>query len=132
MRNTPDNLGEVSGEKLFSDAVTANGFVFTTGQMPLDDNWNLISEDFDLQAAFVFDRLNELLEHAGTSVKNLVKVTIYLSNIDDVPLLASHRQKFLGDARPASVIVQVGRFGVTGMRLEAAVIATSGLSNESS
>jgi 2-iminobutanoate/2-iminopropanoate deaminase len=117
------NSNPATDSQLYSDAVIANGFVFTTGQMPLDSKWNLISDDFDEQARYVFEKLSALLEQAGTNTDALVKVTIYLADIEDVARLQTHRRLFLGNSRPASVIVQVGKFGVEGMKVEAEAIA---------
>jgi 2-iminobutanoate/2-iminopropanoate deaminase len=118
------NLAEPSESQLYSDAVVANGFVYTTGQMPLDEDWNLVSEDIAEQANLVFQRLGALLEKCGSSPADIVRLTVYLANIDDVAELAAARREFLGDARPASVMVEVAKFGTPGMRLEAEAIAT--------
>ncbi|MEX0158723.1 MULTISPECIES: RidA family protein [unclassified Microbacterium] len=109
--------------QLYSDAVTANGVVYTTGQMPVDDEWNLLSDDFEVQARFVFERLRRVLDAAGSSPGHILRLTIFLTDIDDVASLSDLRREFLGDNRPASVIVQVPRFGTPGMRIEAEAVA---------
>ncbi|MFC5337100.1 RidA family protein [Leucobacter denitrificans] len=109
--------------QLYSDAVVAGGLMYTTGQMPLDEDWNLISESFEEQASYVFAQLEKVLEAGGSGVDQIIRLTIYLADIDDTSRLAPLRRAFLGDARPASVIVQVGAFGTPGMRLEVEAIA---------
>ncbi len=123
MTRTEINQDAPSNSQLFSDAVVSNGLVFTTGQVPLDSEWNLVSENLVEQAQYVFARLERLLRTAGSSPADVVRLTVYLTDIDDVAALAPLRREFLGDARPASVMVQVPRFGTPGMRIEAEAVA---------
>ena len=123
MNPTNVNVTAPGESQLYSDAVVANGFVFTTGQMPLDDEWNLISEDLAEQARYVFKRLANLLKLCGSSPSDIVRLTVYLASIDDVAGIAGPRREFLDDARPASVMVEVSGFSTPGMRLEAEAVA---------
>lgn len=109
--------------QLYSDAVAAGGFVYTTGQMPLLPDGAVVSEDFETQARHAFASLGAVLEAAGSSAAQIVRLTVYLADINDVGALAPVRRDFLGDSRPASVIVQVGAFGTPGMRLEVEAVA---------
>ncbi|MGO4680229.1 RidA family protein [Microbacterium sp. 2MCAF23] len=120
------NIDAPTDLQLYSDAVVSNGLVFTTGQMPLDADWNLVSTDVAEQARYVFGRLVRLLAASGSSPREIIRLTVYLADIDDVAALAPARREFLGDARPASVMVEVSRFGTPGMRLEVEAIARVG------
>ncbi|WP_309130504.1 RidA family protein [Brevibacterium sp.] len=125
MTRTNVNLTKPSGTQLYSDAVVVNGLVHTTGQMPIDDNGNLVSEDLVEQVQFVFDRLKRLLEACDSSPSKIVRLTVYLTDITSVGRLTDLRREFLGESRPASVMVEVRRFGVPGMQVEVEAVATT-------
>jgi enamine deaminase RidA (YjgF/YER057c/UK114 family) len=53
----------------------------------------------------------------------VVKVTVFLTNIDDRPAINPVRQEFFGEARPASTLVEVSRLAVPGAMLEVEAVA---------
>jgi len=65
-----------------------------------------------------------VLGAAGGGAADVVKVTVYLLDIDDRPLINPVRQAFFGSARPASTLVEVSRLAVPGARLEVEAIAS--------
>lgn len=68
----------------YSQAVEANGFVFVSGQIPIDPlSGNLISGDIKEQTQQVLKNVSAILEAAGLSFKNIVKTTCMLKNMDD-------------------------------------------------
>ncbi len=64
-----------------------------------------------------------MLSGAGAAPSDVVKVTVYLLDIDDRPLINPVRQAFFGSARPASTLVEVSRLAVPGARLEVEAVA---------
>ena len=60
---------------------------------------------------------------AGAQPADVVKVTLYLLDVDDRPLINPVRQEFFGSARPASTLVEVSRLAVPGARLEVEAVA---------
>src|SRR5437868_5880813 len=68
----------------YSQAVVAGGFVFCAGQIPLDPaTGQLVAGDVQAQTARVMDNLKAVLEAAGSSFEQAVKVTIYLADLAD-------------------------------------------------
>ena len=75
-------------------------------------------DDVVAQARQVFAIMERVLAAAGATPADVVKVTVYLLDIDDRPLINPVRQEFFGSTRPASTLVEVSRLAVPGARLE--------------
>src|SRR5215471_6222829 len=68
----------------YSQGVVANGFLFTAGVTPRDPaTGKPVPGDITVQATRVFDNLEAVLKGAGCSFKDVVKVTVYMTNLDD-------------------------------------------------
>jgi 2-iminobutanoate/2-iminopropanoate deaminase len=66
-----------------------------------------IPADFEEQATLAWSNVCDVLAKGGFEVSGLVKITQYLTSADDIPTHAKVRARFLGDARPASMLVVV-------------------------
>ena len=64
-----------------------------------------------------------MLERAGMSVADLVKVTQYLTRAEDIPAYAKVRTRFLGDARPASMLLVIPQLVRPDFRVEVEIVA---------
>lgn len=106
-----------------ADAVRAGAYVFVAGILPVDSEGELVGGDAVEQARFVLDELGRILEAAGCSPADVVKVTVYLIDVDDRPRINPLRQVFFGDTRPASTLVEVSGLAVPGARVEIDAIA---------
>lgn len=94
----------------YSQAVVSGGFVFCSGQIPLDKDGNLVEGDVEVQAKQVMQNLKEVLLDAGSDLEKAVKVTVYLSDMADFPKLNEvYAQYFVGTVKPARATVQVAR-----------------------
>lgn len=110
----------------YTDAVVFEDLVFVSGCAPVDRDLNLVGgDDVVAQARQVFDNMKLVLEAAGASFKNILKVTVYLTNIDDRLLVNPVRQEVFGDARPASTLVEVSRLAIPGMKIEVEAVAAA-------
>jgi 2-iminobutanoate/2-iminopropanoate deaminase len=107
----------------YADAVFADQLLFISGVVPVDQSGALIAGDVVAQAEQVFALIGRVLSAAGGEAADVVKVTVYLLDIDDRPLINPVRQAFFGAARPASTLVEVSRLAVPGARLEVEAIA---------
>lgn len=108
----------------YSQAIKANGFVFTAGVIPLDpESMHVVEGGIEEQAAQVMKSLVALLEDAGSSIELAVKTTCFLANLDDFPrfneIYASH---FTGAGHPARSTVQVAKLPM-GVLIEVECIA---------
>lgn len=111
----------------YTDAVLAGELLFISGVVPVDQDGALVPGDVVAQAEQVFALIGRILSAAGGRPADVVKVTVYLLDIDDRPAINPVRQAFFGAARPASTLVEVSRLAVPGARLE--VEATALLSH---
>ena len=67
----------------YSQAIKTNGFVFVSGQIPIDPKTGNIVDGIEAQARQVFANASAILEAAGTSLANAVKITVYLKALSD-------------------------------------------------
>ncbi|MGN6186702.1 MAG: RidA family protein [Thermoanaerobaculia bacterium] len=92
----------------YSQAVKANGFVFTSGQIALDPaTGNLVDISFDEQVHRVFRNLGAVLKEAGSDFSNVVKATVYLTDMANFPALNTIYAQYFGDHKPARTTVAV-------------------------
>jgi 2-iminobutanoate/2-iminopropanoate deaminase len=116
--------GQAEPVSHYTDAVRAGELVFVSGIVPVDGNGNLVGgDDPAAQARQVFRNMADVLAAAGARPQDVVKVTVFLTNIDDRPLVNPARQEFFGEARPASTLVEVSRLVVPGARIEVEAVA---------
>jgi 2-iminobutanoate/2-iminopropanoate deaminase len=91
----------------YSQAVIANGFVFTAGQIALDPlTGQVVAGDVVAQTEQVLANLAAVLEAAGTSWASVVRTTVYLHDMTDFPAVNQVYARVLGAARPARSTVQ--------------------------
>jgi 2-iminobutanoate/2-iminopropanoate deaminase len=109
----------------YSQAVVESGFLFSSGQVPLDpETGKLVSGGIEAAAERVFDNLEAVLREAGLGFQDVVKTTVYLTRAEDfAPLNAVYARRF-GEHRPARSTVIVAALPA-GATLEIDLIARS-------
>jgi len=107
----------------YAHAVLAGDTLYLSGIVPVDESGNVVGEDVIAQARQVFEIMGRVLDAAGASPADVLKVTVYLLDVDDRPLINPVRQEFFGATRPASTLVEVSRLAVEGARLEIEAVA---------
>jgi enamine deaminase RidA (YjgF/YER057c/UK114 family) len=109
MTNVIRDIGVARQIGAYSDSVevSANSrWLFTAGTPGLALDGSL-PHDITGQAELAWTHIVSILEKADMSVKDLVKVTHYLLRAEDIPAYVKVRSRFLGDARPASMLLLV-------------------------
>jgi 2-iminobutanoate/2-iminopropanoate deaminase len=92
----------------YSQAIIANGFVYTAGQIALDPaSGQVVAGGVAEQTEQVLKNLTAVLEAAGTSWKNVVKTTVFLKDMRDFPNVNEVYARMVGEARPARSTVAV-------------------------
>jgi 2-iminobutanoate/2-iminopropanoate deaminase len=92
----------------YSQAVIANGFLFTAGQIALDPvTMQVVEGDVVTQTERVFENLGAVLAAAGATWADVVKSTVFLTDMRDFPRMNEVYARVVGDARPARSTVQV-------------------------
>ena len=94
----------------YSQAVEAGGFVFVSGQIPLDpSSGNLVQGDVREQTRRVMENAGAILGAAGCTMADVVKVTIYLKNMNDFTAVNDVYGGFFSSDPPARATVEVAR-----------------------
>jgi 2-iminobutanoate/2-iminopropanoate deaminase len=94
----------------YSQAVEANGFVFVSGQIPLDPKTgSLVAGDIREQAKRVMENGKAVLAAAGCGMNSVVKTTIYLKNIGDFAAVNEVYGSYFTSDPPARATVEVSR-----------------------
>jgi 2-iminobutanoate/2-iminopropanoate deaminase len=107
----------------YSQAITAGGWVFCSGQIPLDpETGQLVGGGIEQQTRQVLDNLGEVLAAAGSSWDEVVKTTIYLADLDDFQQVNAVYAERFGAAPPARATVEVSRLP-KGARVEIDAVA---------
>jgi 2-iminobutanoate/2-iminopropanoate deaminase len=92
----------------YSQAVVANGLLFTAGQIALDPvSTQVVEGDVVAQTEQVLHNLGAVLASAGASWADVVKTTVFLTDMRDFPRMNEVYARAMGDARPARSTVQV-------------------------
>ena len=117
-KNAPAAIGP------YSQAVRANGLVFTAGVIPLDpETKQIVGSEIREQADRVLKSLVALLEDAGSSIELAVKTTCFLADLDDFPVFNEvYASYFVGSGHPARSTVQVAKLPM-GVLVEVECIA---------
>ncbi|HET7136874.1 MAG TPA: RidA family protein [Gaiellaceae bacterium] len=103
----------------YTDAVRAGDLLFVSGCVPVDADGNLVGgDDVVAQARHVFANVGAVLAAAGASFADVVKVTVFLLDVDDRTAVNEVRKEVFGETRPASTLVEVSRLAVPGARIE--------------
>ncbi len=85
----------------YSQAMIVNGMVFTSGQIALTPEGEMLTGDVKVQCAQVLSNLTAVLEAAGSSLDKVVKTTIFLDNMDDFSAVNELYARAFGDHKPA-------------------------------
>ncbi len=92
----------------YSQAVKHQGMLYTSGQIGLDSqSGNMVADDVASQAKQVVANLTAVIEAAGGQLNQIIKVTIFLENMDDFPVVNQIYADWLGEHRPARSTVAV-------------------------
>lgn len=114
----------------YSQAVAAGGFVFTSGQIPLDPaTGEFVPGGIGEQTRQVFLNLSAVLAAAGTGLERVVKTTVYLADMGDFAAMNEVYQGFFEEEPPARSTVQAAGLP-RGARVEIDVIALAGKEEE--
>ncbi|HEX3948407.1 MAG TPA: RidA family protein [Steroidobacteraceae bacterium] len=124
VRTNPSGMAAPGGH--YSHAVTANGFVFVSGQLPIArDGSKLAEASFEQQAQQVLDNVAAALAGAGSSVGRLVQVRVYVTDIAAWPAFNTIYAKWIGSARPARAVVPLPQLHY-GFKIEIEAVALAG------
>lgn len=91
----------------YSQAIKLNNLIFTSGQIPLTPSGELVDRDIKRQTRQVLTNLQHVLEEAGSSLNDVIKVTIFLEDMNDFGVVNVIYAEYFGDHKPARSTVAV-------------------------
>jgi 2-iminobutanoate/2-iminopropanoate deaminase len=108
----------------YTDAVRFGNLLFISGIAPHDADGRIVAEgDVVGQTEFVLHTMGQILERAGAGFADVLKVTVYLTDIADRTRINPVRQRYFGNAKPASTLVEVSKLALPGMLVEIEAVA---------
>ncbi len=111
----------------YSQVVEANGFVFVSGQMPLDSSGKLVEGDIAVQTEQVMKNLSAIVKAAGSSMERVVKVNVYLKDLKEFAEMNKVYARSFPSQPPARATVEIARLAFD-VKVEIDLIALAGQS----
>ncbi len=110
----------------YSQAVKFSNIIYLSGQIPLDpENNEIVSGGIEIQTERVLLNIKLILAAAGSCLDNVLKTTIYLSDMDDFVIVNKVYEKYFGDNSPARSTIEAARLP-KGAKIEIDVVAFAG------
>lgn len=98
--------------------------IFTTGEIAMDKDGNPVApDDIEKQTIYVFESLQTILKEAGSSLDDVVKAIIYVTNIEDFTKISPIRNRYFANSKPVSTLVEINKTVKDGCNIEIEVIA---------
>ncbi len=117
----PDGAAALSH---YTDAVRFGDLLFISGIVALDGQNQVVAPgDVVGQAEYIFATISRLLAQAGGSFADVLRVTVYLMDVQDRTRINPVRQKFFGTTRPASTLIGVKELALPELLIEVEAIA---------
>jgi 2-iminobutanoate/2-iminopropanoate deaminase len=112
-----DGLGEPISH--YTDAVRFGDVLYVSGVAPTDENQRVVGgDDVAAQARQIFVNLEKILKTAGAGFEDVLKVTVYMTDVEERRLINPVRQEYFGKTRPASTLIGVTSLAIPGMKVE--------------
>ena len=108
----------------YTDAVRFGDLLFVSGIAPFDSTGEVVGEgDVVAQTRQVLQNLLDALRTVGADMSDVLKVTVFLIDINDRQAINPVRQEFFGDARPASTLIEISALADPKMLVEIEAVA---------
>ena len=108
----------------YTDAVRFGDLLFISGLAPVDEDTKLVGgDDVAAQTRQVLENMDRILGAAGASFADVLRVTVYLTDVNDRQAVNEVRKEFFGHTRPASTLIGVSELVVPGMKIEIEAVA---------
>ena len=108
----------------YTDAVRFGDLLFVSGIAPFDSDGDVVGKgDVVAQTRVVLQNILDILRTVGADMGDVLKVTVFLTDINDRSAINPVRQEFFGDARPASTLIEVSALADPEMLVEIEAVA---------
>jgi len=102
-KNAPKAIGP------YSQAKVVNNFIFTSGQIALKIDGSMVSNNFELECIQVLDNLKEILKSSGSDMSNIIKLTVYLTDLSKFEILNNVFKHYFSENLPARSTIEVSK-----------------------
>lgn len=102
-KNAPAAIGP------YNQGIVANGFLFTSGQLPINPITGELPQGIELQTKQVMDNLKSIVEAAGTTMEQVVKCTVYIQNMSDFAAMNQIYATYFPVNPPARACVEIAK-----------------------
>lgn len=109
--------------KTYTHAVKAGNTIYVSGQVGCDVDGNVVPGGFQAQAKRAFENLRLVLEECGASMRDIVKVNTYLTDMSNLPQLTALRSRYFSELPPASTLLQVPALALPDLLIEVEAVA---------
>jgi 2-iminobutanoate/2-iminopropanoate deaminase len=106
----------------YSQAIVANGWIYTSGQIPTGPDGKIVGTDIETQTEQVVKNLKAVLAAGGAGLDDVVKATVFLKNLGDFARFNAVYAKHFGSHKPARSTAEVSRLALDSL-VEIEVIA---------
>lgn len=93
----------------YNQGIVANGFLFTSGQLPIHPITGEVPSSIEEQTVQVLDNLKAIIEAAGTTMDNVVKCTVYIQNMSDFAVINQIYSTYFPNNPPARACVEISK-----------------------
>jgi 2-iminobutanoate/2-iminopropanoate deaminase len=102
----------------YTDAVRFGDTLYISGVPPLDEAGKVVKGDAAAQTEQIFKNMKKMLAAVGADFSDVLKVTVYMTNVKDRTSINPVRQKYFGGAKLASTLIGVKELAIPGMMVE--------------
>lgn len=107
----------------YSQGIISSGLIFTSGQLPIDPSTGELITDIKLATRTCLENVKAILEEAGSKLDNVIKVTVFVKDINDFSIINEVYGEYFTNHKPARSLVQVSELPKGGL-IEIEAIAT--------
>ncbi len=102
-KNAPQAIGP------YSQAKIVGNLIFTSGQIPLKADGTIVLNNFESECIQVLDNIKEILKASGSNMENIIKLTVYLTDLSKFDILNNVFNKYFKDSLPARSTIEVSK-----------------------
>lgn len=94
----------------YSQGIKAANLIFTSGQLPMDPKTSeIIDGDIQEMTLLCLKNVQAILKESGAAIENIIKVNVYVTNIEDFSKINETYANFFGDHKPTRSLVEVSK-----------------------
>ena len=117
---SPANVHQARG---YSHAIKVGNTIYVSGQVGMGEDNKVVAEDFEAQAKQALENLKRVLEASGAYLKDIVKLNIYVTTMECMPVYRELRRSYFGDHYPTSTLIQVAGLALPEFLIEIEAVA---------